>query len=293
MRFRVPAVVLTATAVVAGLAACAAPADTGDPRVLASTNVYAQIAEEVGQGEVEVTAVIDSSVSDPHDYEASAADELAVQRADLIVVNGGGYDPFMDGLIAASGSSAPTVVAVDVASVPEGGNEHVWYDPGAMTRVADAIADELSALVPERASVFRDAAAAFGAEMTDLQNQLAAIAATDAGATVMLTEPAPGYLVEAAGLQDLMPEEFAAAVESGRDVPPAVLLAALDALGSGQVRALIANAQTGGAETEQLIAAARAAGIPVLEFTETVPDGLTYLEWMAANVSDLAAAVAS
>ncbi len=293
MRFRVLAVLLTATAAVAGLAACASPADTVGPSLVASTNVYAQIAEQVAQGEVDVTAVIDSTVSDPHEYEASAADELAVQRADLIVVNGGGYDPFMDGLIAASGSTAPVVVAVEVAAVPEGGNEHVWYDPAAMALVAEAIADELSAIVPDRASVFRDGAAAFGAEMAALQDEVAAIAATAAGATVMLTEPAPGYLVEAAGLQDLMPEEFAAAVESGRDVPPAVLLTALDALGSGQVRALIANAQTGGAETEQLIAAARTAGIPVLEFTETLPDGLTYQEWMTANVSDLADAVAS
>jgi len=260
---------------------------------VASTNVYAQIAEEVAQGEVDVTALIDSAVSDPHEYEASAADELAVQRADVVVLNGGGYDSFMEGLIAASGSSVPQVIAVDVTAVPEGGNEHVWYDPGAMASVADAIAAELSAILPDRESAFRDAAAGFSAEVVALQGEIAAVAQAHAGAKVLLTEPAPAYLIEGAGLQDVMPEEFAAAAESGRDVPPAVLLAALDALASGQVRALIANAQTGGPETEQLIAAARTAGIPVLEFTETLPDGLTYLEWMTANVSDLSRALAS
>ena len=51
---------------------------------------------------------------------------------------------------------------------------------------------------------------------------------------------------------------------------------------------LIINAQTGGAETDEVVARAKGAGIPVLEFTELVPEGDTYLTWMAQNISDLA-----
>ena len=50
----------------------------------------------------------------------------------------------------------------------------------------------------------------------------------------------------------------------------------------------IVNAQTGGAETDEVISKAKAAGIPVLEFTELVPAGETYLSWMQANVAALA-----
>ena len=36
-----------------------------------------------------------------------------MQRADLIIENGGGYDAFVDALIEASGSTAPVITAVE------------------------------------------------------------------------------------------------------------------------------------------------------------------------------------
>src|ERR671913_568416 len=52
-----------------------------------------------------------SSSPDPHSFEPSARDQLTVQRADLILENGGGYDAFIDALIEASGSGAPVITA--------------------------------------------------------------------------------------------------------------------------------------------------------------------------------------
>ena len=54
---------------------------------------------------------------------------------------------------------------------------------------------------------------------------------------------------------------------------------------------VVANAQTGGAETTQVIDEASAKSIPVLEFTETLPSGDTYLTWMQQNIDDLAGAL--
>ncbi len=51
------------------------------------------------------------------------------------------------------------------------------------------------------------------------------------------------------------------------------------------------NSQTGGAETERVRDTAEDDGVPVVEFTETLPDGETYLSWMTANVDALAAAL--
>ncbi len=102
----------------------------------------------------------------------------------------------------------------------------------------------------------------------------------------------PVYLLDAAGLVDATPSAFSSAVEAGQDVPPAALLDAQALLRSGAVRVVIANAQTGGAETTQVIAAAKAQSIPVLEFAETLPSGDTYLTWMRQNIADLAKAVA-
>ncbi|MFT4211898.1 MAG: zinc ABC transporter substrate-binding protein [Microbacterium sp.] len=323
MTLALPAVSAAAVLALAGCAASSASDDASDGTftLVTSTNVYGQIAQEIAGDDVTVTSIIDSASQDPHEFEATAADQLTVQSADLIVANGGGYDPFIDSLIDASGSEAPVIVAAEYSSAwqgeqadedttaelqsdphaeldhdedeLEGFNEHVWYSFDTIASVAQAIADELSALLPDDASTFSANLDAFTSQLDSLTASTDEIAAAHQGEEVMYTEPVPGYLVEAAGLVNVMPEDFSEAVEEGNDVPAATLLEATTLLQSGEVSVLFANSQTGGAETTQLIDTADAAGVPVLEVSETLPDGLTYIEWMQQNVSALAAALDS
>ena len=58
------------------------------------------------------------------------------------------------------------------------------------------------------------------------------------------------------------------------------------------VRLLAYNGQTEGPQTESVKKAAEAAGVPVVDFTETVPEGKDYLQWMTANVEAMSAALA-
>ena len=80
-------------------------------------------------------------------------------------------------------------------------------------------------------------------------------------------------------------------VEEGQDVAPSTLLEALKLLRAGDVRAVIVNTQTGGAETAAVVAEAEADSIPVAEFSETLPEGQTYLSWMQANIDALTGAL--
>ncbi|KZE89980.1 metal ABC transporter solute-binding protein, Zn/Mn family [Microbacterium sp. TNHR37B] len=298
----------------------------GKIQVVASTSVYGDIVEAIAGDAVDVTSIVASTSQDPHSYEASAADQLTVSQADLIIENGGGYDAFIDGLIEATGSSAHVITAAEFShdwpgneghdhadgddhdhadetdaaddhdhgdheghDHIEGFNEHVWYDPHTMEHLAEAIAEELTELAPADADAFQKGLSTFVAGIGDLETSLADISAAHEGDKIFVTEPVPLYLTAAAGLTNVTPEAFSEAVEEGQDVPPATLLEADKLLKAGDVRAVIANAQTGGAETTQVIETAKAAGIPVIEFTEILPEGKTYLTWMADNISTLAA----
>lgn len=316
--------------VLAGCASGGTDASASDDsiQVVASTNVYGQIAEEIGGDLVAVTAIIASESQDPHSFEPSAQDQLTVANADLIIENGGGYDAFIDALIESSGSEAPVVTAVEFShdwpeneghdaeeegaeeaadAAPaeeehseeeghdhahvEGFNEHVWYDPHTIEHVAEAIAAQLAALSPDDAAVFEANAAAFVGEIAGLEDALAEIDAAHAGAPVFVTEPVPAYLVAAAGLENVTPDAFSEAVEEGQDVPPATLLESLTLLEDGTVRVVITNTQTGGAETTQIVDEADGRGIPVIAFSETLPEGQTYISWMQANIGALADAL--
>ena len=329
-RVLVPAALAAASAFVLAGCATTQPGDDSTIAVVASTDVYGQIVEQIGGDLVAVTSIVSSSSQDPHSFEPSARDQLAVSRAALIVENGGGYDAFIDALIEATGTQAHVITAVefshdwpendghddeqgesddaDESAEPdddhdhdhdhgdhghvEGFNEHVWYDPHTMEHVAEAIADELGELAPESAAVFTANLEEFTAGIADLEASLAEIDAAHAGTEIFVTEPVPLYLTDAAGLVNVAPEAFTEAVEEGQDVPPATLLDALRLLRDGSVQAVIANAQTGGAETTEVIDEAGAQGIPVVEFTETLPDGQTYLSWMQSNLEALEAALA-
>lgn len=327
-----PVVVLALASVTAlGLAGCSAPAsgeavDDGLIHVTASTNIYGSLVEQIGGERVDVTTIIDSASQDPHSYEATARDRLAVQDADLIVENGGGYDAFIDTLL--DGSDAHVFTAAEFShDFPgneghdepdagadedahdhdhadeeegheghdhiEGFNEHVWFDPHTMIHVVEGLAEELGEIDPDGAEDFAAAADEIIADLEGAEAELETIKTEADGAGVFMTEPLPGYIAVAAGLTDLTPEGFAESVEEGSDVAPATLLDALEVIESGDVKVLLTNAQTGGAETERVEAAAEAAGIPVVAFTELLEDGSSYSEWMHDAIQSLADALRS
>ncbi len=290
---------LAVSALLAGLlAGCAdtAPAD-GRVQVVASTNVYASIVAQIGGRDVDVAPLVASAAQDPHEFEPSARDRLLVQRADLIVANGGGYDPFVGQLVQASGRHPRVIEAATLSpAYPATGelagfNEHVFYDPATMAKTADAVAAALATLRPAASTRFAAAASAFGESMAGLEATLASIAAAHGGSGVFVTEPLPLYLTNAAGLRNRTPAAFSEAVEAGRDVPPATLLAALALIDAHQVAVVITNAQAGGAETALVTDAAHRAGIPALAFSELLQIGETYPSWMRANIAALAKAL--
>ncbi|MCM3686816.1 metal ABC transporter solute-binding protein, Zn/Mn family [Kocuria rosea] len=305
------AALLGLTACSAGDAPTGADAGTGEAlTVVTTTTVYADVVREVGGDAVVADPVIDSTAQDPHSYEATAQDRLAVRDADLVVLNGGGYDPFMEDL--AAGGEAPVLHAVEAAGLETapaepaeaphegheheghehtGTNEHVWYDLDAMGGVAGAVADRLAELDPGSADAYRANAEAFAGELAALKERLAAAPADNAA--FVATEPVAAYLLEDAGLHDDTPVEFTAAVENGTDVPPLVLRDVREELESGHVQLLAFNAQTASGQTEQLRDDARAAGAAVVEFTETLPEGSSYLEWMDRNVTEVHDALAA
>ncbi|MCU1549288.1 MAG: transporter substrate-binding protein [Arthrobacter sp.] len=300
---------LTACAPTAG--GSGAAARDGVVEVVASTSVYGDIVRTIGGDKVRVSSIISRLSQDPHSYEATTQDKLAVSKAELVVENGGGYDDFIHKLADDAGLDHNNILsAVEVSGLaPEdaaagtsdeaghghqhaGFNEHVWYSLPAMSRLADAVAAKLGALEPSSAETFRTNAAAFTQGLRGLETRLSAAEASAGHAPVVVTEPVPLYLLEAAGLEDTTPAEYSAAIEEDADVPPAVLSETVQLVGSGGIRLLAYNTQTEGPQTAAVKSAAEAAEVPVLDFSETLPDGKSYVQWMTENVDSISQALA-
>jgi zinc/manganese transport system substrate-binding protein len=278
----------------AGSAAGGEADPSGQVQVLASTNVWGDVAQQVGGEHVAVTSIITDPSADPHSFQSSARNQLAVSKAGLIIENGGGYDDFMAPMLASAGTDAPVITAVDVSGIaPTNGelNEHVWYDLPTVSKVADEIAARLATIDPANASTYQANAAAFDTSVGGLSTQVAAIKATHDGAPVAITEAVPVYLLEAAGLKNVTPAEFSEAIENETDVPAAVMDQTLKLFSGQQVKVLVYNEQTSGPQTDQVVDAAKTNGVPAVPVTETLPDGQDYVSWMQANIQALGQAL--
>ncbi|MFI0483276.1 metal ABC transporter solute-binding protein, Zn/Mn family [Actinomadura sp. 9N215] len=274
--------------------ATAAP-DGDAVSVVASTNVYGDIALRIGGDKVKVTSFISDPGQDPHSFEAGTRNRLALTKARVVIENGGGYDDFVGTLLKGSGSKAEVLNAVRISgkTAPAGEelNEHVWYDLPSVGLLADRLSTALAKADPGDASTFTANAAAFKAELKTLEGKLAKLKAAHAGDGVAITEPVPGYLLAAAGLENRTPEAFSEAIEEGDDVPPRVLRDTLALITGKKVEALVYNAQTSGPQTEQLQKAAKNGGVPVVPVTETLPAGQRYVSWMDGNIAALGKAL--
>ncbi|NMH99203.1 metal ABC transporter solute-binding protein, Zn/Mn family [Pseudonocardia acidicola] len=299
------------------LTGCGASTDTAAPgttpgaavTVATSTNVYGAIASAVGGDKVKVSSIINDPTADPHSHEATPAEAATVTNARIVVLNGGGYDDFMSRLTSSAGGDRTVIDVVQLSGLqpaaatatghsPADGhdhgefNEHVWYSLPTVKKLAGQLAADLGKADPAHAAEFTANAAAFTAKIDGLQQKVDAIKAAHSGTRVAVTEPVPGYLLEAAGLTDATPEEFAHAVETDTDPPAAVLEQTLALFTSNPVHALVLNAQTQTPTTDQVRQAATAANVPVVEVTETLPAGVNdYATWMGNQIDALAGAL--
>ena len=319
------AIVAAVTAVsLSGCASSAAeeaqPGTESKPTIVATTNVWADITGQVAGEFFDVTALISDTSIDPHSYEASAREQLAISEADLFVVNGGGYDDFALTLASATETVMFNVYDVLEATELEGGDEHagesadehadesadeqagesadehgdehdgsdhMWYSLHSVEQTAISLALKLGELQPENAQYFADNADAFVSEIAVLEQKLETLSGMDGH--YFEAHPLAAMLFADLGFENLTPEGYAEAEEAGLE-PSARILADSQALiSSGQLQFLAVNAQGTSPVLESLKKLAEESGVPVLEFDELLPEGSNYQEWMESKLDSIAA----
>ncbi|RVW07970.1 ABC transporter permease [Prescottella agglutinans] len=314
---RAAAAAIGATIAAVTLTACgSSPGSDGQIRVVASTNVWGSVAQAVAGDRLEVTSIVTEPSADPHSYEASPADAAKITDASLVILNGGGYDQFVEDVLDSSDATRakPTVDAFELYEAHAGTptetadsrgrdshdghdhgtvNEHVWYDMPTVDATANAIAEQLGKLDPDGADAYTRNAEAFRTQLRAVSETTAGIAAAHRDAPIAQTEPIAHYLIQAAVLKDLTPPAFVGAVENGTDPSPASIAETRQLFADKKVRALVYNVQTEDKVTRNVRETAEAAGVPVVEVTETLPEGMDFVQWQTRTAQSLADAMNS
>jgi zinc/manganese transport system substrate-binding protein len=294
----VAAVAVVALAAGCSTAATGSQASGGSPGkkivVVAAENFWGSIARQLGGSHVTETSIITNPDTDPHDYEPTADDARTIASAQLVIVNGIGYDPWAPKLISANPVPGRSTLTVgNLLGLKDGDNPHQWYSAAHVRQVITAITAGYKRIDPADAGYFTSRQNWFETTALARYNQLIAqIKAKYAGTPVGASESIVSPLAATLGLKMLTPYSFLKAISEGSE-PTAQDKATIDTqISSRQIKVYIYNSQNATPDVAAQVRVATAAGIPVATVTETlVPAGATFEQWQVSQLQQLAAAL--
>jgi manganese/zinc/iron transport system substrate-binding protein len=157
------------------------PIGDGPVRVVATTSIIADTVRQVGGPHVEVTALMGPGV-DPHTYQPSSADSVALSSAHIIFFNGLHLEGKMTHTLEEnrSGTRAVAVTArlnpttqLRPADGGDGAHDpHVWFDVKLWMSCVEVVRDELAAVDPPRADIYRANAERYLKELEALDREV-------------------------------------------------------------------------------------------------------------------------
>jgi zinc/manganese transport system substrate-binding protein len=208
-------------------------------KVIASFSILADLVKNVGGDRVDLSVLVGPG-SDAHVYAPTPADARKVAEARLVVVNGLGFEGWLDRLIKAAGGKATVVVATKGIKARKAADDHDHdrkhgkkhdhdddVDPHAWQHVVNVktyvanIRDALAKADPAGAETYKANAAAYSAKLDALQKEVrAAVAKIPAARRKIITNhDAFGYFQAAYGVKFIAPQGVATEADpSARDV---------------------------------------------------------------------------
>jgi zinc/manganese transport system substrate-binding protein/manganese/iron transport system substrate-binding protein len=287
----------------AGLSACGSSSSTDRdgstrPLVVTTTTQATDFARNIGGDLVDVHPILKANV-DPHDFEPSAADLVALSTADVIVKNGVGLEAWFDSTIKSAEPRGTIVDASTGVTIRQGngseeeaaGDPHIWHDPTNAKIMAANIAAALVAADPADAAAYEANLATYSAKLDALDADIAAQIATLTNKKLVTNHDAFGYYVRRYGLDfvgSVIPSFDSQAELSPTDVND--LVAAITAQG---VKAIFTETSLPPKTAEAI---ATEAGVKVVAGADGLygdslgppgSDGDTYLKMMAHNTRSI------
>ncbi len=257
-------------------------------RVMTSLNFYGEVAKAVAGEHGQVTSLIDSSAVDTHDYQPTAKQARQLATANVAIENGLGYDQWMNKMVKATDHKLTVVnVAKDVAQKHAGDNEHVWYQPATMQKLATQLAADFSKLDPKHKDEYQANARAYQKRLDKLNAVIeTAKAGVGANNRVAVSEPVFDYALSNLGYEIANPH-FEKAVEDDNDPSPHDIAQLRYDIKNHRIAFFVNNAQESDQTVKNLVKLAHENDVPVLSVTETKPDGEDYVSWMTKQYQAL------
>lgn len=285
-------------------AAAPAPQTGGALRVLAVETFLAEITQNVAGDRLQVDSLIPLGL-DPHAFEPTPQDVARISQSQVLVVNGGGFEEWLDKILenaggqrllidASAGLTPRSPQSGEPALDETGGDPHFWLDPNNVIAYVENIRDGLSQADPQGKDVYAQNAAAYIERLQELDAWIRAqVEQVPAARRLMVTNHESfGYFADRYGFTivgAIIPSVSSSASPSAQQL--AGLVRHIQETGAP---ALFQETGSNAQLAEQVAAETGARVVTgLLTHSVTAPDGLapTYIEMMRYNVSAIVEAL--
>ncbi|WP_099467584.1 metal ABC transporter substrate-binding protein [Konateibacter massiliensis] len=202
-RYMIAAMMITA----AVLGGCGTQEAKEDGKLTVYTSFYTMydFTSKIAGDKAEIINLV-SDGSEPHDWEPSTTDMVALEKADMLVYNGAGMEHWVEQI---SGSLENDIVLVEASKgvelISEEGEEehsdpHVWLDAENAKLEMENIKNALAELDPENAAYYEENYETYAAKFDELDAELTERIGALENKDIIVSHEAFSYLCKAYGL---------------------------------------------------------------------------------------------
>jgi zinc/manganese transport system substrate-binding protein len=195
--------------------------------VVASFSILADITRQIGGERLHVSTLVPPE-ADAHVFQPAPQDAKRIARARAVIINGLGFEGWMERLIKAAGGKPRIILASQniqplKTSDPHlhGLDPHAWHDVATVKSYVATIRDGLIAMDPDGQSHYQQRAQAYLAQLDQLDAEIRTSLADipPARRVIVTSHDAFGYYARAYGIRMLAPQGVSTETEaSARDI---------------------------------------------------------------------------
>ncbi len=147
-------------------------ANTGSDRLVVVASFYPlyEFASHVAGGRAQISSLVPAGI-EPHDWEPTPSDIFKARSADLVVINGAGFEAWAEEIDAQRLVDTSEGIELEHEGVL---NPHIWLDPVLAKHQVERIRDGLIAADPENAGYYNENADRFVSELDSLDTLIRA-----------------------------------------------------------------------------------------------------------------------
>jgi ABC-type Zn uptake system ZnuABC Zn-binding protein ZnuA len=149
------------------------PGPTTGPVVLTSTTFLADMTRNVAGDRLQVDSLLPTG-ADPHGYQPTPSDVAKISKSTVLIVNGLGYEQFLNTLLDNAGGKRDVMEATagisprKDAGLEHGVDPHMWLDPNNAIIYVENIREALTHADPNGAAIYKKNADTYAAQLKAL-----------------------------------------------------------------------------------------------------------------------------